>query len=613
MLDAILQGLVEEELSVDEIVARGFDRATVTRVQRLLYLAEYKRRQAPPGVKISSASFGRDRRYPITNGSGTVSCLFSTPGERLSHHRPLRAVADRAAARRQHPHRADQLAVRQAAGRRFLLRIDDTDLERSTEEYERGHRGRPDLARPDLGRARQPVRARSTIYEAAADELKAQGRLYPCYETAEELDRRRKVQLARGKPPIYDRAALKLTDDGRAKLRSRGPQAALALQARRQARELERPGPRPVRVDTTSMSDPVLIREDGAFLYTLPSVVDDVEFGITHVIRGEDHVTNTGAQIEIFEALGATPPQFAHFPLLVGADGAALSKRLGSLSISELRDEGFEPMAVHQPPRQDRHLRPGRGRAVSLEPLAELRLRQVRPRPGALRPGRPAPAQRRRPARHADYATAKPRLAALGADLGEAFWNAVRANLELFERRRRAGPRWCSGPVTPGHRGRGLPGQGRATCCRRRSTPTTWKTWTDAVKAETGAKGSGLFMPLRQALTGLDHGPDMGPLLPLIGRENAAEAAGGRGGLTTHPLREGGSAVGERMGLSARWMGEHAPGGRCHPVTPRTPPETFPGGAMSLDQRDRRRPVLCGGPRHLRQRRQMSSTCATAR
>jgi glutamyl-tRNA synthetase len=177
------------------------------------------------------------------------------------------------------------------------------------------------------------------------ERLKAQGRLYPAYETGEELDRRRKVQLSRGLPPIYDRAALNLTDAEKGASRPRAA-ARTGASAGRQARAWEDLVARPAEVDTASMSDPVLIREDGLFLYTLPSVVDDIDMGITHVIRGEDHVTNTGAQIEIFEALGGRRPPSPTCRLLVGADGEALSKRLGSLSISEMRDQGYEPIAI---------------------------------------------------------------------------------------------------------------------------------------------------------------------------------------------------------------------------------------------------------------------------
>lgn len=414
--------------------------------------------------------------------------------------------------------------ARQAGqGGAFVLRIDDTDLARSTPEFEQGIED--DLNW--LGLAwdeRHNQSKRFDRYEAAAEALKAAGRLYACYETAEELDRRRKVQLSRGLPPIYDRAALTLTDAEKAALEAEGrrPHWRFRLEGRRVAWEDMARGH--AEVDTASMSDPVLIREDGAFLYTLPSVVDDIEMGITHVIRGEDHVTNTGAQIEIFEALLAlgwegAAPGFAHTPLLVGADGAALSKRLGSLSIGEMRDQGYEPLAITS------HLgRIGTSDALEAAPSLE-----------ALGAGFAFDKMGRSPARydeedlkrlnaqvlHAmDYAAAQPRLAALGVDLGEAFWEAVRPNLQFFDDVKGLAA-IVAGPVAP------VIEDAAFAAAALELLPEVidggaWGAWTAAVKDRTGAKGKALFMPLRLALTGQAHGPDMAALAPLIGRERLA-------------------------------------------------------------------------------------------
>lgn len=397
----------------------------------------------------------------------------------------------------------------------FVLRIDDTDLERSTKAFE-------DAIEQDLtwlGLAwdeRHNQSKRFAAYQDAAERLKASGRLYPAYETQEELDRRRKVALSRGQPPIYDRAALKLTHEERAKLEAEGrrPHWRFKLDARRVAWEDLVRGH--CEVDTASMSDPVLIREDGAFLYTLPSVVDDIDMGISHVIRGEDHVTNTGAQIEIFQALGAREPEFAHLALLVGADGAALSKRLGSLSISELRAEGYEPMAVTS------HL----GRIGTSDPVeAEVSVE-------ALAKGFSFSKVGRAPARYDEadlarlnaqvlhamsYEAAKPRLEALDADLGEAFWNAVRANLGKFDEAR-VWARVVRGPVEPSAEHSDFLAEA-ADLLPETVDANLWSTWTEAVKARTGVKGKGLYMPLRKAITGFDHGPEMAALAPLIGRD----------------------------------------------------------------------------------------------
>jgi glutamyl-tRNA synthetase len=407
-----------------------------------------------------------------------------------------------------------------ANGGQFVLRIDDTDLERSTKEYEDGIE--TDLKWLGLvWDERYNQSARFPVYHEAMERLKAQGRLYPAYETQEELDRRRKVQLSRGQPPVYDRAALNLTE---------ADHAAMAAEGRRPHWRFRLEGKRvkwddlvrgPAEVDTTSMSDPVLIREDGAFLYTLPSVVDDIDMGITHVVRGEDHTTNTGVQIEIFEALGAKPPAFAHFSLLVGADGEALSKRLGSLSISDLRDQGFEPLAITS------HIA-RLGTSDALEPSSSLE---------SLAAGFDFGKMGRAPARYdsADlqrlnagvlhamsYEEAKPRLAAVDADLGEAFWTLIRANLGLFD----GVANWVkviNGPIEPLIDDPAFVAEAAALL----PDDLEWSTWAEAVKAKTGAKGKALFLPLRRALTGLDHGPEMGPMLKLIGRDKALKRLAG--------------------------------------------------------------------------------------
>ena len=400
-------------------------------------------------------------------------------------------------------------------GGSFVLRIDDTDLARSTPEFEQGIEDDLTwLGMPWDERYNQSKRF--DRYEEAATRLKASGRLYPAYETADELDRRRKVQLSRGLPPIYDRAALELTEEQKAAYEAEGrrPHWRFKLDGKRVAWEDLARGH--AEVDTASMSDPVLIREDGLFLYTLPSVVDDIDMAITHIIRGEDHVTNTGAQIEIFEALGATVPGFAHMPLLVGADGAALSKRLGSLSISDMRDQGYEPIAITS------HL----GRIGTSDPL------EVGASVEALGQSFAFSKMGRSPARYdtadldrlnaqalhvMDYATAQPRLQALGADLGEAFWNTVRGNLTKFADVADMA-QIVRGPIQP------VIEDTVFIETALRLLPevideNAWSAWTSAVKAETGAKGKALFMPLRLALTGQQHGPDMAAMAPLIGRE----------------------------------------------------------------------------------------------
>lgn len=410
-------------------------------------------------------------------------------------------------------------------GGRFILRYDDTDRERSTEAF-------AEAISRDLGwlgvaphlAVRQSDRV--ALYDAAADRLRGSGRLYPCYETADELDRRRKRQMARGLPPVYDRAALKLTPEDRARLEAEGrrPHWRFLLEPRQvEWDDLVRG---PAHVDCASVSDPVLIRADGAYLYTLPSVVDDLDLGVTHVIRGEDHVTNTGVQIQIIEALGGAAPVFGHHNLLTTASGEGLSKRLGHLSLASLRDAGMEPLAVAA-----LAVLTGSSDAVrpvaSLDELAELfDLAHVSRAPARFDETELASLSART-LHHLPYETVRPRLAAIDADEGEPFWLAVRGNLD------RIGDavmwrRIVLGEIAPRIEDASFIDAARACLPPGSIDAGTWKAWTDALKVATGAKGRALFMPLRLALTGLDHGPELGPLLPLMGRARIEARLAGR-------------------------------------------------------------------------------------
>lgn len=401
---------------------------------------------------------------------------------------------------------------------RFLLRYDDTDLARSKPEFTEAIA--EDLGWlgivPDLV-VKQSKRL--AIYDAAAERLRAAGRLYPCYETADELDRRRKRQLARGLPPIYDRAALKLTAEQRAAFEAEGrkPHWRFLLDAREVAwDDLVRGASH---VDCASLSDPVLVREDGSYLYTLPSVVDDAEFGISHVIRGEDHVTNTAVQIQIFEALGAGVPAFGHHNLLTTASGEGLSKRLGHLSLRGLRESGVEALAVAA-----LAVLVGSSDAVrpisSLDELAGLvDLAHVSRAPAKF-DEHELEALSARTLHQLPYEAVAERLKQLGVEGGEAFWLAVRGNLAKLAE---AKDWWqvVQGPVMPVIADPAFAATAASLLPAEPFDAMTWKSWTQAVGAATGAKGKALFMPLRQALTGLDHGPELAALLPLIGREKA--------------------------------------------------------------------------------------------
>lgn len=412
-----------------------------------------------------------------------------------------------------------------AQGGQFLLRFDDTDLERSREEYVDGIR--TDLTWLGLTwdiEVRQSERF--GLYAEAVEKLKAAGRLYPCYETPEELERRRKRQLARGAPPVYDRAALKLTDADRTKLEAAGRQPHWRFLLEDRTVEWHDLIRGHQTIESSSFSDPVLIRADGTYLYTLPSVTDDISFGITHVIRGEDHVANTGVQIQIFEALGARPPLFAHHSLLVGADGHALSKRLGSLSIESFREEGLEPLAV-----LSHSATIGTSHAVapykSLPELAALFDFDKLSRAPARFDVEELRALNAKLLAAMDFEDVAPRLKAAGIGGGKAFWEAVHANLRILTD---AKEWWevVNGPVAPAGSASAVVEAARELLPPEPWDGTTWGQWTAAVKGATGAKGRDLFHPLRLALTGRDHGPELKALLPLIGRAKAEARLEGR-------------------------------------------------------------------------------------
>ena len=403
----------------------------------------------------------------------------------------------------------------------FLLRYDDTDTQRSTAEYAEGIAVDLDWLGIKPDRVEHQSK-RSAHYDRAAEQLRAAGRLYACYETPDELDRRRKRQLARGLPPVYDRASLKLTDEDKAALAAQGrkPHWRFKLDGRRVEWDDQIRGNQ--HIDTAGLSDPVLVREDGSYLYTFTSVVDDIDLAITHVIRGEDHVVNTAVQIEITAALGGAVPTYAHHSLLTGADGKGLSKRLGSLSIASLRESGLEPMAVVSHAAL-------LGTSDNIHPCADY---------AELVDGFSLDKLSRAPARfdEAELAHLNAKLLhhlpweAVSDRLGfgsEAFWLAVRGNIGKLSDARG----WfdiVTGDIAPviAEEDRSFIDEARAALPPEPWDQTTWEAWTDALKAATGRKGKALFMPLRLALTGLDHGPELAQLLPLIGRHKALERLG---------------------------------------------------------------------------------------
>lgn len=400
---------------------------------------------------------------------------------------------------------------------RFILRLDDTDRERSREDYAEAIRD--DLAWlglvPDEEHRQS---ARFGAYEAALARLAAAGRAYPAYESAQELELKRKVQLGRGMPPVYDRAALALGEADRARLEAEGRRPHWRF-------KLDRDSPiawhdlirGPQHLDPALLSDPVIRREDGSWLYMLPSVVDDVAMGVTHVVRGEDHVTNTGLQLQMFEALDASAPAFAHEALLTGSEGK-LAKRLGSIGVEAMREAGIEPAALVAKLARI-------GTSLPVEPFAD---------PAPLIESFDFAGFGRAPARFdmAELEALNARIVhqlefdrvkgRLPAGMAEADWAAIRPNLKRVAE---AGDWW---DILHGHVEQKAAAEDRAFLAAAAEaaegidwSEAPWPQLVAKLKDSTGRSGRALFHPLRRALTGRDSGPEMAALLPLIGRDEA--------------------------------------------------------------------------------------------
>ncbi|MEO1494112.1 MAG: glutamate--tRNA ligase [Pseudomonadota bacterium] len=407
------------------------------------------------------------------------------------------------------------MLARQAGGT-FILRIDDTDPERSTDAF--ADQIRRDLEWLGLTWDREEKQSdRFDRYQMAAERLRAEGRLYACYETPLELDLKRKAQLAGGRPPVYDRAALALSDEDRAKLAAERDPHWRFLLDREEVRftDLIRGDQK---IDAASLSDPVLFRADGQLLYTLASVVDDIEMGVTHVVRGADHVTNSGAQIQIFRALGGEAPAFAHHSLLTGAEGEALSKRLGTLALKDLAAAGIEPVAL-----VSMMARLGASKPVEVvTDLAEM-IAAFEIGDFGMAPTKFDPEELRlhsaKTLRAMPFDQVAARLADAGVpnDIAEAFWAAIGPNLDGMDEVSVWLDLLANGtePVIADD-DRDFVDVAMPLLPPRPWDGETWGTWTRAVKEATGRKGRGLFQPLRRALTGRDHGPDMGALMPLL-------------------------------------------------------------------------------------------------
>ncbi|WP_425097642.1 glutamate--tRNA ligase [Tropicibacter sp. S64] len=407
--------------------------------------------------------------------------------------------------------------IARKSGGTFILRIDDTDPERSKQEY-------VDAIKQDLEwlgltwdhTERQSERLGR--YEEAAQQLRDMGRFYEAWETPTELDLKRKKQLNMGKPPVYDRAALDLSDADKAKLRDERGAGVWRFKLDQERIVWQDGILGEVSIDAASVSDPVLIRADGQFLYTLASVVDDVDMGVTHIVRGNDHVTNTATQIQIIEALGGTPPSFAHHSLLTGPQGESLSKRLGTLALRDLREAGIEPEALLSLMARLGSSQPVELR-MTLDEIAEgFELSQFGSAPTKfdVEDLKPLTAKKMH---GLEFDAVKDEIAEIGvpAEKAELFWKVVRENIVT---KKDIAPWWAlfrdgAEPLIADE-DREFIVQAMGLLPEPPYAADTWSSFTGAVKDATGRKGKGLFMPLRKALTGQERGPEMADVMQLL-------------------------------------------------------------------------------------------------
>ena len=412
--------------------------------------------------------------------------------------------------------------IARKAGGTFILRLDDTDPERSKDEY-------IDAIREDLEwlgitwdrEERQSQRL--DRYADAAERLRGMSRFYEAFETPVELDLKRKKQLNMGRPPVYDRAALALPEGERDRLRTERGEGVWRFLLDHERIEWEDGILGAISIDAASVSDPVLIKADGQVLYTLASVVDDIEMGVTHIVRGSDHVTNTATQIQIIRALGAVPPAFAHHSLLTGPQGEALSKRLGTLALRDLRARGIQPMALlslmarlgSSDPVELRNSIDELAQGFDLTHFGAVPTKfdadDLGPLSARILHGMP-------------LAAVRDEVAAAGVpdDMAEPFWSVVRGNVATLAEL----PKWgrvLSGEEEPkvAPEDEAFVRDALALLSDPPYGPETWGAWTDAVKEKSGRKGRALFMPLRLAVTGHERGPEMAEVMTLLRKKPA--------------------------------------------------------------------------------------------
>ena len=403
---------------------------------------------------------------------------------------------------------------------KFILRIDDTDLERSKDEYISQIKYDLDWLGIDFDETFNQS-SRFDRYREQFEKLKADGRIYPCYETPEELERKRKLLIAAGGKQVYDRSAMELTDQQKKDYEAEGrkPHWRFLLKTERMKWDDLLKGE--IDIDLTSLSDPVLFREDGVPLYTFSSAVDDIDYDITNVIRGDDHTSNTAVQVEIINALDQNKITFAHHALLKASSGDKLSKRDNVISISSFREANMEPISILS-------LLATIGTSNSIELKdnidqikSEFKLSTISTSPGRIEID-VLNALNKKQVQKYNFSEIEERLKKIDEKIDQKFWETIRGNLNVVEDIKQ----WTdivfnSETIKPSDKD-----YIKIAIELIPDDPwndETWGLWTSAIKEKTGRKGKDLFLPLREAFTGLNHGPEMKLLIQLLGREKIIE------------------------------------------------------------------------------------------
>ncbi|MBD5405516.1 glutamate--tRNA ligase [bacterium] len=407
---------------------------------------------------------------------------------------------------------------------KFLLRIDDTDLSRTKQEYIDAVKEDVKWFGIDWDESFHQS-SRFDRYNECFEKLKAEGRVYVCYETAEELEAKRKRQIARKVAPVYDRSALNLTEEDKKKLEAEGRKPYWRFKLNEGDVVFNDLVKGECKFNMKHLSDPVIIREDGTYLYNFPSVIDDMDSGITHIIRGQDHLTNTAMQIQMFEALGAKfIPQFAHYPMILNAEGHKFSKRESDISIRNLKNDGIEAMTIA-------NILVGLGSAnggkmhKNMEELASTFALSNYGSAFSRFDMDTFYKENGKLLRVLDFDDVKDRLVSIDGRIDAKFWNMVRGNIDKL-----SDISYWVNVVYGDIEAPALSSDERSFLNTALSSlpvgdfdENTMKIWANAIMDATGKKGRDLYHPIRLCLTGIEYGPEMTALLPLMGRDKVIE------------------------------------------------------------------------------------------